>query len=103
MQRYSDIVTLINREGTRKLSYETMYYPEFPLKPTDEYIITKRLDRADLIANDKYGDPRLWWVLFRANPDLHYGSLVLPPGIRLRIPMPYTAQDIHLMMQEKQF
>ena len=70
MQRYSDTVNLINRDGTKKLSYETMYYPEFPLRTSDEYIITKRLDRADLIAYDKYGDPRLWWVIFRANPNL---------------------------------
>lgn len=102
MQRYSDVVTLIDR-GNKKRSYETLYYPEFPYLPTDIYLITKRMDRMDLLAYDYYGDPRLWWVIQRANSGLTYGTLVLDAGKRIRIPNPYTAIDIYEMMKEKQF
>lgn len=102
MQRYSDTVTLIQRDG-KKRSYETMYYPEFPYLPSDIYIITKKLDRMDLLAYEHYGDPRLWWVIQRSNTGLPYGTMVLPAGRRIRIPSTYTANEIYDLMIAKQF
>jgi len=103
MQRYSDTVELIDRGSTRKKSYETMYYPEFPLKSTDIYIISRRLERMDLLADEHYGDPRFWFVIQRANSGLPYGTMVIPAGLRIRIPYPYTSYDIYELMKEKQF
>lgn len=102
MQRYHDTVELIKRD-TPKRSYETMLYPTFPYLPTDLYIISRKMERMDLLAHEHYGDPRLWWVIQRANNGLAYGSLVIPSGLRIRIPHPYTAYDILEMMKEKQF
>ncbi len=103
MQRYKDIVALLSRTPNSKKSYETLYYPEFELKSTDIYIITSRLDRMDLLADDHYGDPRFWWVIQRANSGLPYGTMVLPAGLRIRIPSPYTSYDIYELMKSKQF
>ena len=39
----------------------------------------------DLLANDFYGDPTLWWVIAMAN-DLDRDSMFPPLGFQLRIP-----------------
>ena len=39
----------------------------------------------DLLANDFYGDPTLWWVIAMAN-DLDRDSVFPPLGFQLRIP-----------------
>lgn len=101
MQRYSDTVQLINRDG-KKRSYETMYYPEFPYNHTDLYIIAKRSDRMDLLAYEYYGDPRFWWVIARSN-SLPMGTMVIPAGERIRIPYPLGNYDIHELLKSKQF
>ncbi len=103
MQRYSDTVTLIKRgKRNEKRSYETMYYPTFPLKPTDLYIITKRGQRLDFIAYEYYQDPRFWWILHRAN-NITAGTLCLQPGTRLRIPYPLSSYEIDETLQEMQY
>lgn len=101
MQRYSDTVNIINRED-KKRSYETMYYPKFPYNSEDIYIISKRSDRMDLLAHQHYADPRLWWVIARAN-SFPYGTISIPAGVRVRIPWPLTAYDAFLKLQEVQF
>ena len=50
--------------------------------------IIKQLDRLDLLSNEFYEDPRYWWVISQANPELEKGTLLVPPGIQLRIPFP---------------
>ena len=68
---------------------ETIYLPtKYPtLVPSNEdyYIIAREEDRMDLIANDFYGDPTLWWVIAMAN-DLPGDSFFPPRGFQLRIP-----------------
>lgn len=81
--RYQDI-------GKQKtISGETIYLPtKYPtLEPSNEdyYIIAREEDRMDLIANDFYGDPTLWWVIAMAN-DLPGDSMFAKPGFQLRIP-----------------
>ena len=39
----------------------------------------------DLLAQDFYGDPTLWWVIAMAN-DLDRDSVFPPLGFQLRIP-----------------
>jgi hypothetical protein len=76
--------------GTQKTTNgETIYLPtKYPtLVPSndDYYIIAREEDRFDLIANDFFGDPTLWWVVVMAN-DLPGDSMYAPPGFQLRIP-----------------
>ena len=69
--------------------YQTTRYPNFPKRPTDLYIISRDQDRLDLLANEFYKDPRLWWILAKAN-NLGKGSLDVPMGIQIRIPFPIS-------------
>lgn len=42
-------------------------------------------DRFDILAYQSYGDPELWWVLARVNPDVFYPDDI-PPGTVIHIP-----------------
>ncbi len=84
MSRYNDI-TIGRADGKRY--YITSYYPFIPLSPNDIYAITDFGDRLDVLANQFYGDPNLYWVIAAANPDsIRPDSLSLKGGIQLRIP-----------------
>ena len=52
---------------------------------TFQYTV-KQGDRLDLLANTFYRDPRLWWMIAEANPDLMYPDDLLEPGLILTIP-----------------
>lgn len=88
MRRYNKIQIESNpniREGAR--FYKNVKYPEIPLSVSDIYVITQVGDRYDLLANQYYGDKTLWWVIAIANPSIIYGTLTLPEGVQLRIPV----------------
>ena len=80
-------------ESTKKIKdarkvvekYETTTYPKFDRHEEDIYIITRKLERLDLLATRYYGDSRWWWIIALAN-NLGKGTLCLDPGIQLRIP-----------------
>lgn len=92
MQRYEQVSdTLKTNSGTRK--YSSLRYPKFEPKTTDIYIYSKRHMRLDLLAYKYYGDQTLWFILARVNK-LGKGSLVTPPGLRIRIPYPISEQEI---------
>ena len=101
MQRYEKFAEVIKvTQGKRR--YSTMYYPMPEHKTSDIYIIAKKSDRLDLLANQYYNDPRLWIIIARANR-LHNASIRIPVGIRLRIPFPYNGGDISDSFTNKQF
>lgn len=50
----------------------------------DQYVVTEG-DRLDNLAGDAYGDPELWWLIARANPEVFYPDSI-PPGTVIRIP-----------------
>ena len=84
----------VNRyQFTKKMDgkdcYKTTQYPKFPRRATDLYIFSREGDRLDNLSNEFYEDPRFWWVLAEANAMAH-GTLVVPPGIQIRIPFPLT-------------
>jgi len=79
--------------------YKTAHYPKFPKQATDLYVLSRELDRLDLLANEFYKDPRYWWVLAKAN-NLGRGTLDVPVGIQLRIPFPITDLSVSLRMVE---
>lgn len=101
MQRYEEFTEkIVANKGRRR--YATMYYPTFERRSSDIYIITKRSDRLDNLANQYYGDPRYWVILAKANK-LHAGTIHPPLGFRLRIPYPLNSGEIEDKFREAQF
>jgi hypothetical protein len=84
MNRYQNIPIIKNSTGTRY--YRDNKYPRIPLSVNDIYVITTIGDRFDLLAQQYYGDPSLWWIISIANEILSQNSLYIPVGSQLRIP-----------------
>ena len=62
-------------------------YPNIPLSTSDMYVNTVVGDRLDLMADQFYNDPRLWWLIAQANPDkLRRDSYSVSVGLEIRIP-----------------
>ena len=74
---------------TEQDKYKITRYPQFTKRQSDLYIISREGDRLDLLANEFYKDPRYWWVLAHAN-NIGKGTMIVPPGLQLRIPFPIT-------------
>ena len=82
-RRYQNIKTRKTLSG--KIGYLPTFYPSVEVTNEDFYIIAREQDRMDLLAEDFYGDPTLWWVIAMAN-DLDRDSVFPPLGFQLRIP-----------------
>lgn len=80
MDRYKETQKVAGKYYTSKL-------PLYEIRDTDLYIFSREGDRLDSLANSFYSDPTLWWIIANAN-NLGKGSLMIPPGIQLRIPNP---------------
>jgi len=93
MNRYQNI-QIDNYSATGSLYYSNNIYPDIPVTENDNYVIATLGDRFDLLANNFYGDPSLWWVIPSAN-GLTCDSLCPEPGTQLRIPV-----DIRSIMNE---
>lgn len=83
MNRYSDIEKTISEAG--KTYTSNPIYPFVPPSTEDFYIYSTVGDRYDTLASKFYGDTRLWWIIASAN-NFNRASLVVEPGIQLRIP-----------------
>lgn len=87
MGRYQDIKVLRDSDVLKGVRfYATVKYPEIPLSPNDIYVLTNEGDRLDLLAQQYYGNSKLYWIISIANNDLQQNSLSLPPGSQIRIP-----------------
>ena len=75
----------IKRLENGKKVLKTSIPKTIPKKDDDIYIITQETDRLDLLANEYYGDSRLWWIIATAN-NLNGINIGLEGGIQLRIP-----------------
>ena len=92
MNRYATIEKLRNTNefvGTQGTQYYNItQYPEVPTNENDIWVETDFGDRLDLLANQFYGDVTLYWIISIANPNsLNLGSITIPPGTQLRIPV----------------
>lgn len=92
MGRYSNISKLKNtNENVGNIGstyFKTIFYPEIPLSENDIYVLTDFGDRLDLLANQFYRDISLYWIITSANPNkVNFGSISIPPGTQLRIPI----------------
>ena len=73
--------------------FKPLKYPEIPLSIDDIYVKTTSGDRLDLLANQFYGDTRLWWIISTANMNvIRRDSFNLKAGLEIRIPA--DIQDI---------
>jgi hypothetical protein len=83
--RYDKNIIRSTTSGEKYYKYKI--YPNIPLSDTDEYIITTSGDRLDIIANNYYKDPELWFIISIANNNVTKGSIFPKPGTQLRIPV----------------
>ena len=87
MSRYSRVKIIQNSNDNNGAKfYTTTFYPKIPLSENDIYVLTNDSDRLDLLAQQFYGDPNLWWIISSANGNLSQNSLNIPLGTQLRIP-----------------
>ena len=82
MDRYS--ITNIYGRGIKY--YGTTKYPVVPYSSNDIYVVTQEDDRFDQLAQQHYGDAKLWWIISCSNPGLEQNSYHIPIGIQIRIP-----------------
>ena len=90
--RYKEIGILRSTEGKRYR--RNPIFPVVNPSADDIYVITTAGDRYDSLALDYYRDSSLWWIIAAAN-NQGRDSLVVKPGIQLRIPM-NTSNAINL-------
>ena len=83
MGRYKTIQQAKSIDGIKYL--KNAIYPEIPVSEDDVYIKTTGGDRYDTLALQFYNDSSLWWVIASAN-NSERASLVVKPGVQLRIP-----------------
>jgi len=82
--RYKDAIITKDKDGKRY--YKSGVLRGIPLKDTDIFIVPVDGDRLDGLAQRYYGNSSLWWIIAQAN-GLGKGSLAIPAGKQLRIPM----------------
>lgn len=91
--RYRDIKQFNTSDG---ITYKAnSIYPQVPLSDKDYYVITTAGDRYDTLALQFYNDTSLWWIIAAAN-NSQQASLVVEPGVQIRIPYDKTiALDLY--------
>lgn len=87
MSRYRNTLDRVVEGVTVKSS--TVY--SAPAESVDDiYLISTLGDRFDILAQEYYNDSSLWYVIASANPSLRRDTLLIEPGIQLRIPLPLS-------------
>jgi len=81
--RYRDTKRLKTSDGIEYIT--NSIYPDIPLSDQDYYVISTGGDRYDNLAQQFYSDHTLWWIIAMAN-NSERASLIVEPGIQLRIP-----------------
>ena len=77
--------TSVSKDTLGNRKYETTMYPKISKSSSDVYVVARKGDRLDLLADSYYKDSTLWWVIAQAN-HLGKGSVVISKPQRLRIP-----------------
>ena len=83
MSRYDDTDKGKSKFG--KQVFKTTLYPAIEKREDDIYITSKYGDRCDNLAFKYYKNADLWWIIAQAN-HIGKGTLVIEPGLQLRIP-----------------
>ena len=72
-----------NNERKSDLSYNTTIYYKVPERDDDIYLIATEGDRCDILAQQFYGTPELWWFIAKVNG---LSTMNIPAGTELRVP-----------------
>ena len=80
--RYSNTKVKRDKSGFRR--YNTTYYPDIPIRDTDQFIYPRFGERLDVLAHKFYGDVTLWWVIAKVNGLT--GKMYVPQDTEIRIP-----------------
>ena len=81
MSRYDNITKIQNKNVT---TIGTSYLPKFKEGNSDVLLIATEGDRCDLISQEYYGTPELWWYIASAN---NLSSNNIEAGTQLRVPV----------------
>lgn len=81
--RYSTSKIIKTQDGSRY--YSNVVVPNIPRRDTDIYIVTTTVERMDILADQFFNDPKLWWIIANVN-GITNGSLYVRENTRLRIP-----------------
>ena len=84
MSRYLTTKTKPVKDNELKEHYATTIYQKVPERNDDMHFIAQEGDRCDNLANQFYGESRLWWAIARVN---NLKSNNIPAGTSLRIPI----------------
>ena len=84
MKRYKN-TSIIKDTKTNDRYLATTIYDNIEPTENDEYIITKKGDRLDQLANKYYNDITKWYDIAIAN-NINTGSMILTGGLQIRIP-----------------
>lgn len=83
MNRYKKIQ--VNRDSEGIQYYSNAVFPDIPLDSEDIYAITSAGDRYDTLALQFYNNASFWWIIAGVN-SFKKDSLVVAPGVQIRIP-----------------
>ena len=81
MARETEIIT-DKQTGNKK--QKTRIMADIPESDEDIYVKTNPQVGLDKLANEYYNDPKLWWVIARANS---LDSIIVKDGRTIRIPI----------------
>ena len=98
MNRYKYIIDEKLDTKKKRKTHMSALPPKVAATDQDYYIIAREGDRLDNLAYEYYEDSSQWWVLAQAN-HLGKGTLIVPAGIRLRIP---AKRELHALLKMKQ-
>src|SRR5574344_189248 len=82
--RYDETIKRLSSEGIVYL--QNPIYPEYPENEDDLYVVTVDGDRFDKLSLQFYGRADYWWIIAAVNSTEHADSIVVKPGVQLRIP-----------------
>ena len=81
MSRYDNVEKIQNKNVT---TIGTSYLPKFKEDNSAVLLIATEGDRCDLISQEYYGTPELWWYIASAN---NLSSNNIEAGTQLRVPV----------------
>tara|TARA_R110001583_G_scaffold13766_2_gene58678 strand:- start:16774 stop:17076 length:303 start_codon:yes stop_codon:yes gene_type:complete len=85
MSRYEKIK--FKKDSGRGVRHqEVNVTPRIPHEEQDIFVQTSQFDRLDILAHKYYNNRQLWWIIASAN-NIGKGTLAVPEGIIIRIPM----------------
>jgi hypothetical protein len=91
MSRYTDTRIKRNKDFNRVYSYTL--YPKIPIKNSDIFIAPTYGTRLDILANEYYKDPTLWWIIAQANGIKGFTALYTE-NFKGQLRIPTEIQDI---------